>query len=165
MQAGQASFDFGGQPTRCYAEDAPGAWCYRPGMPSYRDDRPRLFVPASLWDDACCALALSESGDSVASVKSCRVQGRDYVITGVMYHGSKRRGDGWTVVPLDDWQGATFSYRSLIAAMNRESIERGRDTGLVVRINGALCVLDSPVEFVDDNAPSVHDLVDVDGQD
>ncbi|KND54484.1 hypothetical protein BPUN_4473 [Candidatus Paraburkholderia kirkii] len=121
-------------------------------LESYRDGIQAIEAPYSTWGRAYCADKLANSNDEIASVPTFVVNGREYINDGGFSRGSYRECEGWSFTAFADWQGATFSYRSQVRAWDNGSLERGDRRGLVVRVRGQLCVLDSAVKVYDTQA-------------
>lgn len=138
-------------------------------LPSYQDEPARHCLPAALWSPCYAGQRLAENSDSPAAVNAVTHQGRQYVITSCLYHGSKSTGHAWAISALEDWHGPTYSYRSQCQAWDDGRKERGDCRGLIVKINGQRCVLAAYAEFYDkhDSACSAAEpvalLEDADG--
>lgn len=117
--------------------------------PSYRDNRVRHQLNEKVWMKACCCEGLSRAESDIAKVPSFAYLGRSYICTGVWSHGSLRACDGWTFLPLSDWQWSTFSYSELRQAWDAGTVERGDMRGLLVMVRGTRCVIDGFAEFFD----------------
>ena len=132
-------------------------------LESYHDDMQTICAPCASWAGAYCADKIANSNDGIASVPTFILNGREYINGGGMsvrtYHDCR----GWTFRPLADWAGPTYSYRRQCRAWDDGRLERGDRRGLVVRVRGQLCVLDSAVIVYDDNVTnSVHAAADED---
>lgn len=112
-------------------------------LESYADARPVYELPYSAWHRGSICQRLSESGDGVCSVPTFSHLGRDFVVTGSTHGKDRREGDAWVIAPLCDWKGKTYSYRSQIEAYNAGVLQRGDHRGLLVKVRGELCVLES----------------------
>ncbi|CAH0356086.1 hypothetical protein [Aquabacterium sp. CECT 9606] len=121
-------------------------------LTSYRDNLRRIFEPCTTWAKAHSASKFAESGDGVASVPTFAINGREYVNTGGMSHGSYRCCNAWTFVAASEWTGPTFTYRTLIQAFDKGTVERGDKRGTLVRVRGQLCVIDGAALIYDDKA-------------
>lgn len=122
---------------------------------SYQDDMPVIFVPYTSWGVAYCADKIAYSSEGIASVPTFAIGGRGYINTGASFHGDRKECTGWTFRPLADWDGPIYSYLTQGQAWDEGRTERGDRRGLVVRVRGKLCVLDSAAYVYDNN---VEDL-------
>lgn len=122
-------------------------------LASYRDGMPVVRVPYATWKAAYCADKIAMSGAGVASVPTFKLGGRDYVQTGGSGYRGIEHGRAWRICPIADWNGETYSYRSICKAWDEGICERGDDRGLVVKVRGQLCVLESAIEVFDDRPP------------
>lgn len=125
---------------------------------SYRDGMPAIEAPYALWGSCYCADKLAYSHDDIASVPAFTIQGRLYLNTGGMGSGTYRECDGWLLCPKSDWTGPTYTYRTQCQAWDDGRKERGDKRGLVVRVQGQLCVCESPAHVFDCNVPADVDL-------
>lgn len=134
-------------------------------LASYRDGLRRVFEPCTTWAKAYCASKFAESGDNIASVPTFAINGREYINTGGMSHGSYRSCNAWTFVAASEWTGPTFTYRTLIQAFDKGTVERGDKRGTLVRVRGQLCVIDGAALIYDDKATDrVMSVEDDEGQ-
>jgi len=120
-------------------------------MDSFRDGCPIHKLAAHVFRAAYCADKLAASDRQRAAVPTFSFGGREYVNTGGMSHDTYAEVQAWTIRPLADWHGATFSYREQCAAYSAGTIERGDHRGLVVTVRGVPCVLESQTHFYDDD--------------
>lgn len=118
-------------------------------LDSYRDNMATIEAPYHLWGTSYCADKLAYSNDDIASVPAFTIQGRMYLNTGGMGSGEYRECDGWALCPKSDWIGPTYSYRTQCQAWDEGRKERGDKRGLVVRVQGQLCVCESPALIFD----------------
>jgi len=125
-------------------------------LDSYRDGMPALYAPCAIWARSYCADKLAESGDGVASVRTFGINGREYINTGGMGAGAYRECSAFAFRPVADWTGPTYSYKTQGAATDAGRIERGDRRGLVVRVRGQLCVLDSAALVYDDQVTTTY---------
>ncbi|MDR5776972.1 MULTISPECIES: hypothetical protein [unclassified Caballeronia] len=133
-------------------------WKDRIFLSSYLDDMPVINAPYATWKDAYCADKIAMSGKGVASVPTFKLGGREYVRTcGTGFRGMEY-GRAWRVVPIADWTGETYSYQTITKTWDDGIRERGDDRGLVVKVRGQLCVLESAIEVYDER-PSATDSI------
>lgn len=121
-------------------------------LESYRDEMQVIFAPYATWAGAYCADKIAYSDKGIASVPTFTLNGREYVNDGGFGQGNYRECEGWTFLPLADWHGPTYSYRTQCQAWDEGRLERGDRRGLIVRVRGQLCVLDGAAIIYDDNA-------------
>jgi len=129
---------------------------------SYLDACPTWALPAAVWRPFYVGHRLAESHDEPAPVAAMRHQGRLYVVSSSVYRRGLSTAHAWTVVPLAEWRGPTYSYRSQCGAWDDGRKERGDCRGLVVSLAGQRCVLESYAEFIDEDdtpAPLADELV------
>ncbi len=127
-------------------------------LDSYHDNMPTIEAPYHLWGTSYCADKLANSNDDIASVPAFTIQGRMYLNTGGMGSGEYRECDGWALCPKSDWTGPTYSYRTQCRAWDEGRKERGDKRGLVVRVQGQLCVCESPALIFDRHVAKDVDL-------
>lgn len=140
---------------------------YSPVMlDSYTDGAISKYVPFSEFSAAYCADKLGESGNGIAAVPTFVCDGREYVCTGTFSTGNGFAGcSAWSVHPLFDWPGLTYSYRSQAVAVDGGCIQRGNRRGLIVRIRGQLVVLDTYFHVYDDRVKKADPVkVDIEGE-
>ncbi|NLP65549.1 hypothetical protein [Paraburkholderia sacchari] len=119
-------------------------------LSSFEDDMPMVKVPYATWKGAYCADKLAMSGNGVASVPTFKLNGREYVQTGGMCYGGLEQATAWRICPIADWNGETYSYRSITKAWDEGTRERGDERGMVVKVRGQLCVLESAINVYDE---------------
>jgi hypothetical protein len=73
-----------------------------------------------------------------------------------MSFGSRHECTAWTYCARADWRGPTYSYSTVCRAWDEGRKERGDESGLIVKIKGQLCVLQSVATIYDDNVPRDH---------
>lgn len=119
-------------------------------LDSYQDRQPVIYAPEHVWAKAYCADKLAMSGAGVASVPTFTLNGREYVNTGSSGTRDYHECHAWTIRPLAQWDGPTYSYQTHCQAWDEGRIERGDQHGLVVSVRGKKCVLDGPAVVYDD---------------
>ncbi|MBX9849089.1 MAG: hypothetical protein K2X64_07315 [Rhodocyclaceae bacterium] len=119
-------------------------------LESYRDHFESLYCDQLVWEPAYAAQTLAESNDKIVSVRTFKLGGREYVHKGASHGNGYSECDAYSIVPKSQWAGDTYTYRSMIDAFNNGTKERGDCRGLVVRVRGALCVLEKFVLVYDD---------------
>lgn len=119
-------------------------------FPSYLDQMTISKVPLATWKGAYCADKIACSGTGIASVPTFKFGGREYVQIGGMGYREVEQAKAWSVTPLADWRGETYSYRSVCQAWDDGILERGDERGLVVKVRGQICVLDQPICVYDE---------------
>lgn len=117
----------------------------------YMDDAPAMEAPIGLWRRTYCADKIAFA-KGAASVKSFALNGRRYIVTGMSYFGNEAHANAWTFCRIEDWHGETFTYQSHGSAVDEGRLERGDYRGIVVRVDGQLCVIDGYATVFDDNA-------------
>ncbi|MDO8336535.1 MAG: hypothetical protein Q7T74_07200 [Candidatus Saccharibacteria bacterium] len=132
---------------------------------SYLDAAPMIYAPCSLWEKAYCAQAIAESKDIHPSVKTFVLDGREFVNKGGMSTQNWRDCNAYSLCPLSAWKGETFTYRSLISAFDDGSLQRGDSRGLIVKVRGVLCVLESFYRIFDNDVSSGHTAIYDDDED
>ena len=118
---------------------------------SHRDNAPAHKVPYQQWGAAYCGQTVAESRDTYPSVKSFTFNGREFVNKGGMSFRNWRDCEAYSVTPLHAWKGKTFTSKELYAAFDDGSVQRGDCRGLILKVRGVLCVLESYFVFYDDN--------------
>lgn len=122
-------------------------------LDSYLDGRPEIASHYAVWGKCYGAQKLSEAGNTIASLPTFTIAGREYVQLGCAYRHTRGEAGAWLVGSVSDWRGPTFgSYQAHIAAYDAGTVERGDHRGLLVRVRGVVCVLVSPALVYDDNA-------------
>lgn len=114
-------------------------------LDAYDDGAPSISFPAGRRAESMCQ-RFCESGDTVPSAITNSVDGRRYVVTGTAFSGRGSNAwtaDAWTLVPAAQWDGPTFTYRTLIQAYDAGTMQRGDHRGQLVKVRGVLCVLES----------------------
>lgn len=123
-------------------------------LESYRDHFESIYCDQLVWEPAYAAQTLAESNDKIVSVRTFKLGGREYVHKGASHGSGYSECDAYSIVPKSQWAGDTYTYRSMIDAFNNGTKERGDCRGLVVRVRGALCVLEKFVLVFDDQPRS-----------
>lgn len=118
-------------------------------LPSFRDCRPVYELPEAVWRPAYACQAIAEAGEGIASVKTFRHAGREWVNDGGMYFSGFAACEGWAIARRAYWDGETYSYREQVDAWDAGTLERGDRRGLVVKVRGVECVLTSAARFTD----------------
>ncbi|MBS0571873.1 MAG: hypothetical protein JSS08_01270 [Proteobacteria bacterium] len=116
-------------------------------LPSFRDTMPVYELLQEVWSAAYASQAIAEAGEGIASVKTFRYCGREWVNDGGMYFQGKACCEGWAIVRRSAWDGQTYSYRDQVQAWDLGTLERGDRRGLVVKVQGVECVLVSVASF------------------
>lgn len=113
-------------------------------LASYQDSAPTIVMdcgepPASMCQRLC------ESETKIPVAITNEINGRKYVITGASYGGRSEMwtAQAWTVIPATQWDGPTFTYRSMIEEYDAGTMQRGDHRGQLLTVRGELCVLDS----------------------
>lgn len=119
-------------------------------LDSYRDHLQRHKVPMQIWAPAYSADKIAYSPKGPAGVATFNYGGRGYVNDGMFHCGEYSECEGWSFVPLSQWQGETFTYEEQCRAWDSGALERGDRRGLVVSVRGVKCVLDGALVFFDD---------------
>lgn len=126
---------------------------------SYLDDMREIEAPLTMWEHAYCADKIAYSDESVPSVPTFTLNGREYIHTGGMSSGSYQECKALTFRPLEGWKGDTYTYRSQCRAWDDGLKERGDQRGLVVSVRGRKCVVDGAVVVFDNNVVRSHSYV------
>lgn len=143
-------------------------------LPSYEDDAQYEYCSGTVWGPAYSAQLIAEAHKKIASVRTFKFGGREYVNTGASYCGDYSQCSAWAIIAAEEWTGDTFSYAEMTQAWDRGASERGDMRGLLVRVRGQLCVLEKYMTVYDtqrrpivitssdeeENAPDHDDLVD-----
>lgn len=119
-------------------------------LDSYVDMVTYEYAPESLWDKTYCADKLAMSDTKIATVKTFKFKGKEYINTGGCGSRDFTQCNGWEIRELEKWNGPTYNYRSHIQAYDDGRVERGDHRGLVVHVKRKPYVLVSPVWFYDD---------------
>lgn len=119
-------------------------------LDSYRDAFDAVYCDQLVWEDVYAAQTLAESGDKIASVRTFTVGAREYVNKGAHWSKDYAQCIAYAIVPACEWQGDTYTYKTLIQAFDNGAKERGDSRGLLVRVRGQLCVLEKFVSVYDD---------------
>ena len=118
---------------------------------SYLDEMREIEAPYSMWGHAYCADKIAYSDESVPSVPTFILNGREYIHTGGMSSGSYQECKALTFRPLEGWNSETYTYRNQCRAWDEGLKERGDQRGLVVSVRGRKCVVDGAVLVFDNN--------------
>jgi hypothetical protein len=138
--------------TNCRVEYFP--WEDNFFLQSYRDTRRSAQLSQTVWGNAYCADKLADSGAGVASVKPFMFDDRTWIITSICSGGSEpAMGEAWSLRPITEWPGVTYSYATQGASVEKGLIERGDHRGLVVRARGALHVIDGAMTVFEKAKP------------
>ena len=118
-------------------------------LPSYRDCQPVYELPEAVWGPTYACQAIAEAGEGIASVKTYRHGGREWINDGGMYFSGNASCEAWAITRRAYWDGETYSYRDQVKAWDAGTLERGDRRGLVVKVRGIECVLTSAATFTD----------------
>jgi hypothetical protein len=119
-------------------------------LEGYRDGAAHAYCSEAVWAPAYSAQLIAEAHKKIPSVRTFKFGGREYVNTGARHCGDYSACSAWAITPVEDWTGDTFSYAELTQAWDRGAAERGDERGLLVRVRGQLCVLESYMTVYDD---------------
>lgn len=116
----------------------------------YLDSAERVYCNQLVWEPAYAAQAICESGDKIASVKTFTMDGRRYVHKGATWGRDMAECTAYSICLASEWKGDTFTYKTLTKAWDDGTMGRGDSRGLLVRVQGTLCVLEKYVYVYDD---------------
>lgn len=119
-------------------------------LQSFRDDAPFMYCSGAVWAPAYSAQIIGEAHKKIPHVRTFKFGGREYVNTGASYCGDHSQVNAWAITSAEEWSGDTYSYAELTQAWDRGAAERGDMRGLLVRVRGQLCVLESYMIAYDD---------------
>lgn len=108
---------------------------------SVKDDAHTIEASCALWCDAYCADKIAMAPKGVASVPTCVLEGRQYIITSISW-GTVAMGDAWTFCRFADWTGPAYTYPERNKAADAGRVERGDYRGHIVMVKGQKCVID-----------------------
>ena len=123
---------------------------------SYLDEMESLYVPFRTWGGVYAAQTIGESNEKAPSVKTFTTNGREFVNFGGLSSQCWHDCHAYSICPIENWNGETFTYRELISAYNDGSVQRGDARGLMVKVRGHLCVFEKEF-FVYDNKVTTED--------
>lgn len=121
---------------------------YRPWLDeffldSHQDARRIVPIPRSVWDCAFAAGKIAAAGAGVASVKPFSFNGQAWITTSASYGGNEPpQAEAWSLCPIAQWGGPTYSYATHHEAINLGHAERSDYRGIIVKVRRDLYVVD-----------------------